>query len=148
MASNVERLRAAQEAFNRRDYAAATRDMVDDVTFTDHASGEQAGSAEEFRDWLRQLVRTSSDIQIREPSYLDAGEYVIAQFVSEGTNDGPLGPFDPTYKAMSVDVCQVWHFNDQGKMDVGHGYSDQLQVLVQVGRIRKASKLGQLERVP
>lgn len=147
MPSNVETLKAAHAAFNRRDWEAATQDMVSNMTFVDHASGERANSAEDFLSWLQELVRTSSDTRIEEPRYIDAGEHVVAQFVSAGTNDGPLGPFEATGRPMSVDVCQVWHFNADGKMDMGHSYSDQLHVLVQVGRIRKASKLAQLERV-
>jgi hypothetical protein len=46
-------------------------------------------------DFLPGWVRASSDIRITDPSYLDAGDTVVARFTCRGTHDGPLGPFPP-----------------------------------------------------
>ena len=49
----------------------------------------------------------SSDIKIVNARYIDAGDYVTAQFHGVVTHDGPLMAFPASGKPFSLDVCEV-----------------------------------------
>jgi hypothetical protein len=45
---------------------------------------------------------------------------VVARFTGQGTNDGPLGPFPATGKEWTLPICELWHFDADGRV-VGGG---------------------------
>jgi steroid delta-isomerase-like uncharacterized protein len=131
---NVETYRAGHEAFNRRDFEAMTRHYADSITWTDHAQDRTFSTPQEFRDdFLAGWVRSSSDIRITDPGYLDAGDTVVARFTCRGTHDGPLGPFPATGKQFTLPLCELWHFDSGGRVVGGDLYYDQVSLLAQVG---------------
>jgi hypothetical protein len=61
---------------------------------------------------------------------------VVAEFIAEGTNDGPLGSMKPTRPKMSLPFCEICHFDKQGRIVSGGCYYDQYTLLTQLGHIQ------------
>ena len=138
--SNVETHRAGHEAFNQRDFMAMTRQYADSITWTDHSQGRTFRTPEEFRDdFLAGWVAASTDIRISEPRYFDAGQAVVCTFAVVGTHDGPLGPFPATGKAFALPLCELWHFDPNGRVVGGDLYYDQVSLLTQLGLLPQPS---------
>ena len=139
-ASNLERHRAGHEAFNRRDFAAMTSHYADRIRWTDRARGLTFTTPEQFRaEFLAGWVESSSDIQVADPSYLDAGPSVVATFTVTGTHDGPLGPFPATGRPFTLALCELWHFDPDGRVVGGDLYYDQVSLLLQLGLLPQPS---------
>jgi steroid delta-isomerase-like uncharacterized protein len=131
---NLENYRAGHQAFNQRDFEAMTRHYADSIAWTDHAQGRTFRTPQEFRDnFLAGWVRASSDIQISDPRYLDAGQTMMCQFTVVGTHDGPLGPLPATGRPFALELCELWHFDPSGRVTGGDLYYDQVSLLTQVG---------------
>jgi hypothetical protein len=127
-AVNVERHRAGHEAFNRRDFAAMTTHYADRIRWTDRARGLTFTTPGQFRDdFLTGWVQASSDIEVTDTGYLDAGRSVVA------THDGPLGPFPATGQPFTLALCELWHFDPDGRVVGGDLYYDQVSLLMQLG---------------
>ncbi len=133
MASNVQAHREAHNAFNRRDWDATIRLCADTISYTDQARGVTVKSPEEFKDWLSAWAQAFSDGQIANADYIDAGDWTVAHYMGRGTNDGPLGPLPATGRRASVPMCEILHWNEEGKIAEGATFYDQLSILVQLG---------------
>jgi steroid delta-isomerase-like uncharacterized protein len=132
--SNVDVYRAGHEAFNQRDFAAMTSRYAGSIIWTDQAQGRTFRTRQEFTaDFLANWVRASSDIHITEPRYTDAGQTVVSRFTAEGTQDGPLGPVPASGRRFALPLCEMWHFDPDGRVVGGDLYYDQLTLLVQLG---------------
>ena len=130
---NVEAHRAAHEAFNRRDFGAMVSEYKESIRWIDQARGATFRTPEEFRsDFLEGWIRASSDCQVTDARYTDAGETVVARFTGRGTNDGPLGSFPATGKEWSLHMCEMWHFDADGRVVGGEIYYDQVSLLMQL----------------
>jgi ketosteroid isomerase-like protein len=93
---NIESHRAGHEAFNQRDFEAMTRHYADTISWTDHSQGRTFRTPQEFRDdFLAGWVAASTDIQVTDARYLDAGQTTVCTFTVAGTQDGPLGRSPP-----------------------------------------------------
>ena len=96
---NVETYRAGHEAFNRRDFDAMVKEYAESISWIDQARGSTIRTPQEFKsDFLEGWIQASSDCQITDARYTDAGDMVVARFTCRGTHDGPLGPFPSTGK--------------------------------------------------
>ena len=138
--SNVETYRGGHEAFNQRDFEAMTKQYADSIAWTDHPQGRTFTTPQEFRDeFLPGWVRASSDIRITDPSYLDAGDSVVARFTCRGTHDGPLGPFPATGRQFALPLCELWHFDPGGQVVGGDLYYGQVSLLTQLGLMPQPS---------
>jgi steroid delta-isomerase-like uncharacterized protein len=138
--SNLETYRAGHQAFNQRDFEAMTRRYADSIVWTDHAQGRTFTTPREFRDdFLAGWIGSSSDIQITEPRYLDAGETGVCTFTVAGTHDGPLGPFPATGKRFALPLAEMWHFDSSGRVVGGDLYYDQVSLLMQLGLMPQPS---------
>jgi hypothetical protein len=83
--TNVETYRAGHQAFNQRDFEAMTKHYADRIAWTDHPQGRTFRTPQEFKDdFLAGWVVSSSDIQITDPHYLDAGQTVVCTFTAIG----------------------------------------------------------------
>ena len=133
--SNVVTLRNAHQAFSAKKLDQAQQFVAAQVRFTDHGRGQVLNGRAEFRGWMESHFVMSSDMHIVGAGYIDAGDYVIAQFRAVGTQDGPLLAFPASGKPFSLDVCEVWYFNSDGQADEGHNYSDGLGLLMQLGHL-------------
>jgi steroid delta-isomerase-like uncharacterized protein len=137
---NVAAHRAGHQAFNRRDFAAMTGQYADRIAWTDRAQGRTFRTPQQFRDdFLAGWVRAASDIQIRGARYLDAGQTSVATFTVAGTHDGPLGPFPATGRPFTLPLCELWHFDPDGRVVGGDLYYDQVSLLTQVGLLPQPS---------
>jgi hypothetical protein len=108
---NVETYRAGHEAFNRRDFGAMVKEYAESISWIDRARGITFRTPKEFKnDFLEGWIQASSDCQVTDARYTDAGEMVVARFTGRGTNDGPLGSFPATGKEWTLPICEMWHF--------------------------------------
>jgi steroid delta-isomerase-like uncharacterized protein len=131
---NVATHRAGHEAFNQRDFEAMVKDYADSISWTDRARSLTFRTPQEFKTvFLPGWVQSSSDIQVRDPRYIDAGQTVLCTFTVDGTHDGPLGPFPATGKQFSLPLCEMWHFDSNGRVVGGDLYYDQVSLLMQLG---------------
>jgi steroid delta-isomerase-like uncharacterized protein len=130
---NVETMRTAHQAFNRRDFDAVVNLMAENVTYHDRARDVVFRGRAGFRDFMQAWVTAFSNSQVTEPVYIDAGDTVVAEFVARGTNDGPLGELPATGKPANFHMCEVIRFNDTGQVVSGGIYYDQLSIMIQLG---------------
>jgi steroid delta-isomerase-like uncharacterized protein len=130
---NVKTYRAGHEAFNRRDFNAMVKQYAENISWIDQARGITFRTPEEFKDdFLEGWTRISSDCQVTDARYTDAGDTVVARFTAQGTNDGPLGSFPATGKEWTLPICEMWHFGADGQVQGGEIYYDQLSLLRQL----------------
>ena len=133
---NVETLRAAHESWNKRDFAGVVRNAAEGLAYTDTARGLNLSGRDEFQEWTESWAKAFSDGKITKPEYIDAGDIVVARFIVEGTNDGPIGSLKPTGRKMSLPFCEICHFDKQGRPVSGTCYYDQYTLLTQLGHIQ------------
>jgi predicted ester cyclase len=133
---NVETLRAAHESWNKRDFAGVVRNAAEGLAYTDTARGLNLSGRDEFQEWTESWAKAFSDGRITKPEYIDAGDIVVARFIVEGTNDGPIGSLKPTGRKMSLPFCEICHFDKQGRPVSGTCYYDQYTLLTQLGHIQ------------
>ena len=133
--NNIDTLSAAHDAFSRHDLAAVIADMRPDVVVYGHAAGQRLPSADAFAQFLGMYFAMSSDIRIVDQEYVTTGNKVIAQFRAIGVNDGPFLGFPASGRPFSLDVAEIWTFDDQGLAVEGHNYADTLGLLIQFGHI-------------
>lgn len=136
MSKNSEIVRRAHQTFSQKDHGAAAKLVAEKCKIIDHGRGMTLSSRAEFRGWLDAFHQMSSDMILVDAKYIDAGEWVTAQFRAVGTQDGPMDQFPASGKKYSLDVCEVWRFNDKGEAIEGHNYSDGLGLLIQLGHIQ------------
>jgi len=132
-AAYVAIFRSAHGEFNRREFDALLKRLAPSFTYRDHARGLSFDGREGFREFMNGWITGFSNAQVSEPTYLDAGSVVIAQFQARGTHDGALGPFSATGRAMNLPMCELIRFNDQGEIVSGEMYYDQISILSQLG---------------
>jgi hypothetical protein len=132
---NVAKHRQAHEAFNRRDWDEAVKDLHPDVTYTDHGRDVTVKSAQEFKEWMQSWTHSLSDANVSEPTYYDAGNTTVAVFTGRGTNDGPIGPFPASGNRLSWPLCEILQWDEQGRAVSGELFYDQMGILVQAGHM-------------
>ena len=135
---NVETFRAAHQAFNRRDFDAVVSTMADSFTYLDHARNVTFRGRTEFKQFMQGWTTAFSNAEVSEPTYIDGGNVVVAEFTGLGTNDGPLGPTPPSGKSMRLPFCEMFRFDEQGRMVSGGIYYDQLTMMMQLGHSQAA----------
>ena len=82
---NVETFRAAHQAFNSRDFDAVVSKMAEGFTYRDQAQNVTFTGRDGFREFMQGWVDAFSDARVTDPTYLDAGDTVIAQFKAAST---------------------------------------------------------------
>jgi steroid delta-isomerase-like uncharacterized protein len=138
---NVKTYRAGHEAFNRRDFDAMVEAYADSISWIDQARGITFRTPQKFKDeFLEGWIQASSDCRVTDARYTDAGETVVARFVARGTNDGPLGPFPASGKEWMLSMCEMWHFDADGRVVGGEIYYDQVSLLTQLGLLPEPSR--------
>jgi ketosteroid isomerase-like protein len=130
---NVETVKAAHQAFNMRDFDAVANLLAEDITYHDRARDMIFRGRTAFKEFMQSWVAAFSNVEVFEPTYIDAGDTVIALFVGQGLNDGQLGPLRATGKPARFHFCEIAHFNDKGQIASGAAYYDQLSIMVQLG---------------
>ncbi len=134
--SNVDKHRAAHEAYNRRDWTALAQYFASDAEYTDQPRGVVFKGPQELVDYLKESwVTAFSDAAITEVDYIDAGNHVVAHFTGTGINDGAFGPMPRTIRRISEPFCEIMQFNEAGQIISGSLYYDRLTILVQLGHM-------------
>ncbi|HOU42367.1 MAG TPA: ester cyclase [Promineifilum sp.] len=131
----IATLRAAHEAFSRHDLPSIIRDMRRDVVVYGHAAGQRLPSADAFAQFMNMYFTMSSDIAIVDAEYFAHGNKVVAQFRAVGTQDGPFLGFPASDRPFTLDVAEIWTFDDEGYAIEGHNYADTLGLLIQLGHV-------------
>ena len=99
---NVEAFRALHEAFNRRDFDGVVSRMAEGFTYRDQARNVTFTGRNGFKEFMQGWAGAFSNAAVTDPSYLDAGDTVIAQFMGQGVNDGAFGPLPETGREIDV----------------------------------------------
>ena len=130
---NVATHQAGHEAFNRRDFRAMVARYAERIRWIDHARGVTFTTPRDFEaEFLEGWIRASSDCRVTDARYTDAGTMVLSRFIARGTHDGPLGHFPATGKEWSLPICELWHFDADGRVVGGEIYYDQASLLAQL----------------
>jgi steroid delta-isomerase-like uncharacterized protein len=137
--SNVEKLRAAHQAFNQRKLDDVVRLMAEDAVYRDHARGATFNGRNGFMEFLQGWTQSSSNARLTEVKYIDAGDAVVAEFIGRGVNDGPMGPYPATGREFNLHFCEVSRFNAQGQIVSGGLYYDMFSMLTQLGHLPAVS---------
>jgi predicted ester cyclase len=83
--------------------------------------------------YAKPWVDSFSDSRIIQDIYYDAGDTVVAELIGKGTNDGYVGSLPPTGLPVELPYVHILHFNDEGKVNFGRAYFDQLNLMQQLG---------------
>lgn len=67
-ARNVNKLRAAHESWNKRDFAGVIGNVAEGLAYTDHGRNIALNSREKFREWTEGWAKAFSDGRIGLPS--------------------------------------------------------------------------------
>ena len=138
---NVETYRAGHEAFNRRDFAAMTRHYADGIAWTDHRTGADVPDAPGVQDdFLAGWSGASTDIRITGARYLDAGRHGRlhlhrGRHARTGRSDRSPRPASE----FALPLCEMWHFDSNGRVVGGDLYYDQVSLLTQLGLMPQPS---------
>jgi steroid delta-isomerase-like uncharacterized protein len=114
--------------------------MAEDVSHHDRARNITFRGRAGLKEFMQAWVTAFSNTEVTEPVYIDAGDTVVAHFVGRGVNNGPLGPLPATGKSVQFHLCEIFRFNDAGKIVSGAIYYDQLSIMVQLGYARTPQK--------
>lgn len=131
---NVTRHREALEAFNRRDMDGILEVYGNGVTVTDHAQQQTLKDRDGVRAWNQAWLDGFSDGKVEDIECIGMGEWTVARFVGRGTNDGPLGNFEPTNRRLELALCDVSRWQD-GKVVEQHFYYDMYGMLAALGHV-------------
>lgn len=131
--TNVDSHRAAHAAFNRRDYDQAVQNFRDDVQYTDHPRNLTTKGPVEFIDWMKGWTTAFSDAKVEDVRYIDGGDHTVAIFQGRGTNDGAMGPIQPTGRRMNLAYCEVFRYDSEGRVVAGEMFYDTMTMMVQLG---------------
>lgn len=133
---NATTARALNDAFNARDWAAATALATADVEVVNVATGETLHGPHGLQQFLQGWATAFPDSTV-ETTRVVADEHGAAmEFTGRGTQTGPLGgpmgEIPPTGQRVAVPFAQVLEM-EQGKVARARLYFDALGLLVQLG---------------
>jgi steroid delta-isomerase-like uncharacterized protein len=134
-----ERNRAAFEgmarAINERDLDALDDVMAPDlVRHSQSTAGIAVTSLDDFKAFLRSDFAVVPDSEVTCPLVVVEGDHVATWCRYEGTQQGPMGPFPPSGKRMSLDFASFLRFED-GKIAEMWVVWDNLTALTQLGHV-------------
>ena len=134
--SNVDTHRDSLEAFNDRNWDDAVGAMREDCVYTDHPRNISLKGPREMADWLQDWAQAFSDGRAVDIHYIDGGEYTVALFHAQGTNDGALGSLPATGKRIDVPFCDILRYDAEGHIIGGEAYYDTMTLMVQLGHMQ------------
>jgi ketosteroid isomerase-like protein len=129
----VETIRAFFDVKNQKNFDTQVNYYTEDAFFKDPSAGQAIHGREAIKvnstSWNTPLPdHVATNLQIH-----DAGDMVVAQLLFEGTQNGPLGPYAPTGRPITIPVCFVFHFSSAGGIVEGEVYYCKLRFLEQLG---------------
>ena len=84
MGSSVDVHRAAHDSFNARDWERLRSQVSETVAYSDRPRALDAGSFDEFVDYLKEWTTGMSDAKVDQPDYIEAGEFSVCRFTGSG----------------------------------------------------------------
>lgn len=133
MSNNIKNHKAGHEAFNKRDFAAATDLFRPELEYLDIPRGITLKTSTEWSTWAQAWASAFSDAKITDARYIDGGDTTVALFHARGTNDGAMGPIPATGARLDLPFCEVLTFDKNGKVIAGELYYDGMTMMVQLG---------------
>lgn len=127
--------RAAHQAFNQRDYPEVVSAFTDEIEFHDHPRQFTTKGPQEFLDYLRGWAASFSDAHAADARYLEGPSHSLALFHAKGTNDGPLGPLPASGRQLYLPMCEILHYDDEGRVTRGEIFYDTTGIMVQLGHM-------------
>ena len=134
----ADRAAALQDAFAAwaaADYEKAFADFADDVTYTviGMPGGESKGKAAVIEAHKKRQTGMT-DSKIKASRIIDAGEFLVVEFVLTATNSGALADGTAaTNKSIGMQGALVLHYTAEGKIDQVADYGDQVSFVQQLG---------------
>jgi steroid delta-isomerase-like uncharacterized protein len=132
--SNIDLHRAAHQTMSEKGAAETSAYFASDIVYIDQARGQTFKGKAEATGWLAGWKTSFSDARVVSPTYLEAGEWTIAQFQAQGVNDGPLGDLPATGKPLDTPFCELLRWQD-GHVVEGVIYYDTMTMLTQLGHM-------------
>lgn len=138
---------------NRNDCAAAARAVLDTISAHDldalarlyaknsetitMPTGERSFGPEGARSDTQRWLAAFPDLRFEIRSVVASDDAACIEATVHGTNTGPLAlpgeELPPTNKAVSMPVCVVMRFDDEGKLVAEHDYFDLVTMMEQLG---------------
>ena len=128
--SNAERITAAQEAINRRDYS-GVRALSTEETVCHFPDGTVRG-VDDIVAYFENAFVAIPDRRLEILVAVETGDDVITRWRMTGTQDGPFGGLPGTGKPVCVEGFEHFVMRD-GKMVSSEAITDQLEFARQIG---------------
>jgi steroid delta-isomerase-like uncharacterized protein len=143
---NVDTIRTIYESMNRGDLNPMLSTMNDNCTYEQHVTGpdgrvgETLHGKQAYKELLDRRRQAVSNAKVTNTRYVDGGDVVVSEFTIEGTNDGQVGDMPATHRQVSFDVCEIWHFDKNGRITNGSCYFDVYTLLTRLGLMKPLSR--------
>ena len=135
---NATLARRIYELFGNDDFDGVLALSRDDVEVVFVPAGQTFRGHEGFTQFMQGFKRAFPDITLTVTNQVATEEYVVNEFMVEGTHTGPLltpaGEIPPTGKRAEWAVCEVCQMKD-GKLASIHNYQDLATMLRQLGLV-------------
>ncbi len=121
------------DAINKKDFEALGG--LGTMNFVRHCQATpdvKVNSFEDFKNYLRQDSATFPDSRMTIDHVVAEGNFVAFHGTYVGTQKGPMGPFPPSNKQMSIEIAGVQRF-ENGKVAEMWVTWDNLAALAQLG---------------
>ncbi len=129
-------VRAAIDAYNRRDWATALACCTEDSVVVDEPTGQTYHGHSGWLQFLQTAVSAFPDSTLTLTNVVANDRYVATQCLFQGTHTGPFpmpnGGISPTGRAVTVPAAGFFPIVG-GKIAEYHRYSDVLAFLTQLG---------------
>jgi steroid delta-isomerase-like uncharacterized protein len=130
------------DAFNSRDMKALDATLDDKVVWSEQGIAKDWTSKAEAIKAHQGLIKAFSDVKFATENAWAAGDYVVAQGIMTGTNDGAapdMGLPKPTKKPINIRFTQLFKMKD-GKIVNSWGYWNSAAMAQQLGMTPDAAK--------
>ncbi len=135
MSTHVETVGRFWEAHNRGDLDAMATLFSTDAVTVDRARGLTFLGREGIKTFKAGLRTAFPDLVGTPQSTIDGGDTVVVQELATGTHNGPFGPIPPSGRPLSLPVCAIFRFGEDGLISTVDFYWDQLSALQQIGAV-------------
>ena len=134
-AGNVGKVSEFWAAHNRGDLDAMAALFSQDAVTVDRARGLTFVGREGIRSFKAALREAFPDLRAEPQNTIDGWDTVVVQELATGTHNGPLGPIPASGRPLSLAVCVVFRFGEDGLITAADYYWDQLSMLQQIGAV-------------
>lgn len=131
--TNSEKVRSIYEAFDAKDL---------DRVLAWNAPGAKMSVLGahwdlSMKDYALNWATAVPDAKCDVVNLIETGKFVVAEFIGRGTHRGNLrtreGLLGPTGMKVELRICEIYEFNDEGKIVAGRSYFDFADLLRQLG---------------